>query len=103
MRVRLSQSRTAFAHFEARSRAVLGREVPQVLLLHANRLNADHLEALLDRTRARGYRFLRWIRFSKIPPTRARTAIWAAAGRRGSSDGTRREGRRRRVRASIRG
>jgi hypothetical protein len=38
---------------------VLGREVPQVLLLHANRLKADHLEALLDRTRARGYRFLR--------------------------------------------
>jgi peptidoglycan-N-acetylglucosamine deacetylase len=49
----------AFAHFEARSREVVGREVPQVLLLHANRLNADLLETLLDRIRGRGYRFLR--------------------------------------------
>jgi peptidoglycan/xylan/chitin deacetylase (PgdA/CDA1 family) len=49
----------AFAYFETRSREVLGREIPQVLLLHANRLNADHLEPLLDRIRARGYRFLR--------------------------------------------
>jgi peptidoglycan/xylan/chitin deacetylase (PgdA/CDA1 family) len=49
----------AFAHFEARSREVVGREVPQVLLLHVNRLNADHLEPLLDRVRARGYVFLR--------------------------------------------
>jgi peptidoglycan/xylan/chitin deacetylase (PgdA/CDA1 family) len=49
----------AFAYFETRSREVLGREIPQVLLLHANRLNADHLKALLDRIRARGYRFVR--------------------------------------------
>lgn len=49
----------AFAYFEARSREVLGREIPQVLLLHANRLNADQLEPLLARIRARGYRFVR--------------------------------------------
>jgi peptidoglycan/xylan/chitin deacetylase (PgdA/CDA1 family) len=55
----LDHIEAAFAHFEVRSRAVLGREVPQVLLLHANRLNADLLETLLDRIRARGYRFLR--------------------------------------------
>ena len=48
----------AFAYFEARSREVVGREVPQVLLLHANRLNADLLEPLLARIRARGYRFV---------------------------------------------
>ncbi|HJU86272.1 MAG TPA: polysaccharide deacetylase family protein, partial [Gemmatimonadota bacterium] len=48
----------AFAYFEARSREVVGREVPQVLLLHANRLNADLLEQLLGRVRARGYRFV---------------------------------------------
>jgi peptidoglycan/xylan/chitin deacetylase (PgdA/CDA1 family) len=49
----------AFAYFETRSREVLGREIPQVLLLHANRLNADWLESLLPRIRARGYRFVR--------------------------------------------
>jgi peptidoglycan/xylan/chitin deacetylase (PgdA/CDA1 family) len=48
----------AFAYFEARSREVLGREFAQVLLLHANRLNADRLEPLLARIRARGYRFV---------------------------------------------
>ena len=48
----------AFAYFESRSREVLGREIPQVLLLHANRLNADLLDALLARLRARGYRFV---------------------------------------------
>ena len=48
----------AFAYFETRSREVVGREVPQVLLLHANRLNADLLEPLLARIRARGYRFV---------------------------------------------
>jgi peptidoglycan/xylan/chitin deacetylase (PgdA/CDA1 family) len=48
----------AFAYFEARSREVLGREIAQVLLLHANRLNADLLDALLARLRARGYRFV---------------------------------------------
>jgi uncharacterized protein (TIGR02246 family) len=48
----------AFAYFERRSREVLGREIPQVLLLHANRLNADVLPALLDRIENRGYRFV---------------------------------------------
>jgi peptidoglycan/xylan/chitin deacetylase (PgdA/CDA1 family) len=57
----------AFAHFEVRSRAVLGREVPQVLLLHANRLNADHLGMLLDRIRARGYVFQRLEQVMKDP------------------------------------
>jgi peptidoglycan/xylan/chitin deacetylase (PgdA/CDA1 family) len=57
----------AFAHFEERSRAVLGREVPQVLLLHANRLNADHLGTLLDRIRARGYVFQRLEQVMKDP------------------------------------
>jgi peptidoglycan/xylan/chitin deacetylase (PgdA/CDA1 family) len=48
----------AFAYFETRTREVVGREVPHVLLLHANLLNADLLEPLLARVRARGYRFV---------------------------------------------
>lgn len=43
---------------EAQSQAFLGRAIPQVLLLHANTLNADHLEALLSRLVDRGYRFV---------------------------------------------
>jgi peptidoglycan/xylan/chitin deacetylase (PgdA/CDA1 family) len=43
---------------ETISRALLGREPAQILLIHANELNADHLGALLDRIAVRGYRFV---------------------------------------------
>lgn len=46
------------AFFEERSRAVLGREPAQTLLLHANLLNADHLDALIGMFRRRGYGFV---------------------------------------------
>jgi len=49
---------TITGYYEAQSRAIVGREIPQILLLHANQLNADHLAALLDVYRRRGYRFI---------------------------------------------
>ncbi|MEM6705823.1 MAG: polysaccharide deacetylase family protein [Acidobacteriota bacterium] len=45
-------------YFEGQSRKLLGRELRQVLLLHANRLNAAVLGDLLDRLAERGYRFV---------------------------------------------
>lgn len=48
---------TAFA--EGKARELFGRDdVPQVLLIHANALNAALLGGLLDRLRSRGYRFI---------------------------------------------
>ncbi len=47
-----------FAYFERLSRELFGREIPQVLLLHANELNADHFGALAAAMRRRGYRFV---------------------------------------------
>jgi hypothetical protein len=47
-----------FAFFEAVSRRVIGREIPQVLLLHANSLNADRFDAVADAIVRRGYRFI---------------------------------------------
>ena len=47
-----------FAFFEERSRTVFGREIPQVLLLHANELNADHLPQLVEMIRRLGYDFV---------------------------------------------
>lgn len=44
--------------FERRSVEVVGREFPQVLLLHANRLNADFAPVLLEMLARRGYRFV---------------------------------------------
>ena len=44
--------------FEQRSRQVVGREFPQVLLIHASQLNADLMPDLLAMFRRRGYRFV---------------------------------------------
>jgi len=47
-----------FGYFEGVSRRVIGREIPQVVLLHANSLNADRFDTLADRLVERGYRFV---------------------------------------------
>jgi peptidoglycan/xylan/chitin deacetylase (PgdA/CDA1 family) len=46
------------AFFEQRAVEVVGREFPQVLLLHANRLNAEMGPELLSMLKNRGYRFV---------------------------------------------
>ncbi len=46
------------AYFESQSLKLLGREMPQIMLIHANRLNADHLEDLLAVLKKRGYTFV---------------------------------------------
>jgi peptidoglycan/xylan/chitin deacetylase (PgdA/CDA1 family) len=48
---------TGFA--EQKARELFGRDdVPQTLLVHTMAINADHLDALLGRLAARGYRFI---------------------------------------------
>ena len=47
-----------FRFYEDASRRLFGREIPQVLLLHANALNADTMPALLARLQRRGYAFV---------------------------------------------
>jgi len=47
-----------FASIEGVSQDLLGREIPQVLLLHANDLNADRFPPLAAMMKARGYRFV---------------------------------------------
>ena len=44
--------------FEQRSVEVLGREIPQILLMHSNRLNADQAGELLTMLKRRGYKFI---------------------------------------------
>lgn len=46
------------AYYEQQSTALLGREIPQVLLLHANHLNADHFGRLAEMYARRGYAFV---------------------------------------------
>jgi peptidoglycan/xylan/chitin deacetylase (PgdA/CDA1 family) len=47
-----------FGYYERQSVALVGREIAQTLLLHANALNGAALERLVDRLRGRGYRFV---------------------------------------------
>ena len=47
-----------FGFYERLSRETLGYEVPQILLLHVNQLNADHLDRLVDMARKRGYQLI---------------------------------------------
>jgi peptidoglycan/xylan/chitin deacetylase (PgdA/CDA1 family) len=49
---------TAFAFAEELSLDTFGREIPQVFLIHANELNARTMAEMLERLRARGYRFV---------------------------------------------
>ena len=44
--------------FETLARDLFGRDIPQILLSHVNRLNADVLPDLLARLQKRGYRFV---------------------------------------------
>lgn len=46
-------------YYEKQSIALFGREIKQVLLLHANALNADHFGELVRMMKRRGYKFIR--------------------------------------------
>ncbi len=48
----------SFDFEEAASRSLFNREIPQVLLLHDDELNAENLDALLERLERRGYTFI---------------------------------------------
>ena len=47
-----------FTYYEDQSRRLFGREIAQILLLHANSLNSDAMPALFERIRRRGYAFI---------------------------------------------
>jgi peptidoglycan/xylan/chitin deacetylase (PgdA/CDA1 family) len=49
---------SVFEHFEKLSADFLGYEVKQTLLLHANDLNADYFDALVQMMKRRGYTFI---------------------------------------------
>ena len=47
-----------FDYYEKLSRNLLGYEPKQIILLHGNNLEAEHIGELLDMLRKRGYRFI---------------------------------------------
>ena len=49
---------TIVQFFEQRAVDVTGHEIPQILLIHANQLNADQMPQILEMFRSRGYSFI---------------------------------------------
>jgi len=64
-----------FDHFEKISVDLLGYEVKQTLLLHANELNADHFDKLAGMMRNRGYKFITLDMALKDPAYRLPEAV----------------------------
>jgi peptidoglycan/xylan/chitin deacetylase (PgdA/CDA1 family) len=54
----LGYTTEVFTYYEKLSRDLVGYEPSQILLLHANQLEADHIGELLELLRNRGYRFV---------------------------------------------
>ena len=54
----ISYMEQKFAYFEQQSLALLAYEMKQILLLHANPLNADYFSALAQMMKKRGYTFI---------------------------------------------
>lgn len=50
--------RDKIRYYEAQSQQFFGRQIAQVLLLHANELNAASIDSLIDMIRAEGYSFV---------------------------------------------
>ena len=58
MRAYLDYSRIQIAYYDQLDRKVIGRDVPAIMLLHLNRLNAATIEPLLELFRSAGYGFV---------------------------------------------
>src|SRR5688572_10404841 len=48
----------SFAYYEELTQRLFGRQIPQVLLMHMNEINADHFDEVIAFMRKRGYRFV---------------------------------------------
>lgn len=76
--VRYLDAKTAY--FEDESRRLLGREMPQILLIHANSLNADALPEVLTMLERRGYRFVDLATAAADPAYREQADRFRGAG-----------------------
>ena len=69
-----------FDYFERESKALFGREIPQVLLIHANSLNADVYPELARMMKGRGYRFVPLAETLEDPAFRSPDTFTGAGG-----------------------
>jgi peptidoglycan/xylan/chitin deacetylase (PgdA/CDA1 family) len=76
----ISYMEAVTAYYEQQSVAIVGREVRQSLLIHANALNAATLDRLALMFRARGYRFISLDRALEDAAYRHRDEYYGPAG-----------------------
>jgi len=69
-----------FAYYEQQSETLLGYEIAQSLLIHANRLNAAVIDELLEMIRARGYEFVTLDEALEDPAYESRDEFSGTAG-----------------------
>jgi peptidoglycan/xylan/chitin deacetylase (PgdA/CDA1 family) len=67
-------------YFERQSVRLFSREIRQILLVHANALNADHFRDLVQRLRARGYAFISLDRALEDPAYASADTFTGAGG-----------------------
>jgi len=69
-----------FDYFERESKTLFSREIPQILLIHANSLNADAYPELARMMKDRGYRFIPLAEALKDPVFRDTPDTYTGAG-----------------------
>jgi peptidoglycan/xylan/chitin deacetylase (PgdA/CDA1 family) len=67
-------------YFERQSVRLFSREIRQILLVHANALNANHFRELVQRLRARGYAFISLDRALEDPAYASADTFTGAGG-----------------------
>ena len=76
----LAYMESVVAYYEEQSTKIVGREIAQTLLIHANALNAANIGALAGRLRARGYRFVTLDEALNDPAYASRDEYYGAGG-----------------------
>jgi peptidoglycan/xylan/chitin deacetylase (PgdA/CDA1 family) len=76
----LEYMRSVVAYYEQQSKAIVGREIAQILLLHAHALNAVTLDRLAEGLKARGYRFITLRDALEDPAYSSRDEYYGPAG-----------------------
>ena len=76
----LKYMEAVFVYYEKQSVAIVGREIPQTLLLHANALNGRAFDSLAIMLRGRGYRFIPLSEALEDPAYRTPDTYYGPAG-----------------------
>lgn len=67
-------------YYENQSKALLGYEIKQIFLMHANKLNADYLDELAQMLISRGYKFISVKEALKDPAYKLSDTYFGAGG-----------------------